>query len=285
MLNFIIWNPDKVFFSLGGYEVRWYGLLWCIGLAAAYFVVLWLYRREKIGQDKFEPLFLYCFVGILAGARLGHCLFYEPGYFLSHPVEMFLPIRQTADGAWHVTGYAGLASHGGTLGLILALWLYVRRHKVPIWTVLDIIALATPLTACAIRLGNLMNSEIVGKATESALGFVFVQNGDDFARYPAQLYEALAYFLLFFVGLYFYLKARRSVGTGFYFGLCLTYIFTFRFFIEFLKEVQEAWERGMVSAIGLNQGQLLSIPFVALGLYALIKLPGKAKQTNKQKKQ
>lgn len=271
MLQFIIWNPDKVLFTLGSYEVRWYGLLWCIGLAAAYFIVQWLYKREKIGQDKFEPLFLYCFVGILLGARLGHCLFYEPGYFLSHPIEMFLPIKQMADGTWKVTGYAGLASHGGTAGIILALWLYVKRHKMPILTVVDIIGIATPVTACAIRLGNLMNSEIVGKATESALGFVFVQNGEDFARYPAQLYEALAYLLLFFIGLAFYLKSRYRPGTGFYFGLCLTYIFTFRLFIEFLKEVQEQWEVDMVSAIGLNQGQMLSLPFMAIGGFFLFK--------------
>ncbi len=271
MLNFVVWNPDKVFFTLGSFEVRWYGLLWCIGLAIAYFIVQWLYRREKIGQDKFEPLFLYCFIGILVGARLGHCLFYEPGYFLSHPIEMFLPIKQLADGSWKLIGYAGLASHGGTAGIILALWLYVKRHKVPILTVVDIIGIATPVTACAIRLGNLMNSEIVGKATESVLGFVFVQNGEDFARYPAQLFEALAYLLLFFISLAFYLKSRYRVGTGFYFGLCLTYIFTFRLFIEFLKEVQEQWEIDMISTLGLNQGQMLSLPFIAVGGYFLYK--------------
>ena len=271
MLNYIIWNPDKVFFTLGSFEVRWYGLLWCIGLAAAYFIVQWIYHREKIGQDKFEPLFIYCFVGIILGARLGHCLFYEPAYFLSHPIEMFLPIRQLADGSWKLTGYAGLASHGGTAGIILALWLYVRRYKMPILTVVDIIGIATPITACAIRLGNLMNSEIVGKATESAMGFIFVQNGEDFARYPAQLYEALAYLLLLFIGLAFYLKSRYRIGTGFYFGLCLSYIFIFRFFIEFLKEVQEQWELNMVDTIGLNQGQMLSLPFALVGCYLLYK--------------
>lgn len=271
MLNFIIWNPDKVFFSLGGYEVRWYGLLWCIGIGIAYFIVQWLYKREKIGQEKFEPLFLYCFIGILLGARLGHCLFYEPGYFLANPIEMFLPIKMQPDGSWKLTGYAGLASHGGTAGIIFTLWLYVKRYKMPILTVVDIIAIATPITACAIRLGNLMNSEIVGKATESALGFVFVQNGENFGRYPAQLYEAIAYFILLFIGLAFYLKSRYRVGSGFYFGLCLSYIFTFRIFIEFLKEVQEKWELDMVDAIGLNQGQILSIPFAIIGFWFLFK--------------
>ncbi len=284
MLNFIIWDPNKVFFTIAGYEVRWYGLLWCIGLLVAYFIVQWIYKREKIGREKFEPLFLYCFIGIILGARLGHCLFYEPGYFLSHPIEMFLPIRQMADGSWKLTGYAGLASHGGTAGIILALWLYVRRYKMPILQVVDIIGVATPFTACAIRLGNLMNSEIVGKVTGSPLGFVFVQNGEDFARYPAQLYEAIAYLVLFFIGLAFYLKSRYRVGSGFYFGLCLAAIFTFRLFIEFFKEVQEQWELDMVSSIGLNQGQMLSLPFMAIGGYFLYKAIRNTKKPLKQTK-
>lgn len=265
----IHWNPDIIAFSIGSLGVRWYSLLWAVGLAAAYAIVFRLYRRQGIPQEKFDPLFFYCFIGILAGARLGHCLFYEPGYFLTHPVEMFLPVRHNIEG-WKWTGYSGLASHGGTLGLILALWLYVRRTKVNLMRVLDNIAIATPLTACCIRLGNLMNSEIVGKPTGTDYGFVFEHLGETFPRHPGQLYEAAAYFVFFLVGLWLYRRYRERVGTGFFFGWCLTSIFTFRFGVEFFKDVQESWEVSMVSAIGLNQGQLLSIPFVALGIYCLL---------------
>lgn len=265
----IIWNPDIVALHLGNFELRWYSVCWCIGLVLAYVVVARLYKQQGIPGEKFDPLFFYCFVGILVGSRLGHCLFYEPAYFLSHPVEMFLPIRQTDEG-WRCTGYAGLASHGGTIGLILALWLYVRRTKVNLMRVLDDIAIATPVTACFIRLGNLMNSEIVGHTTDVPWGFVFQHNGDLLPRHPAQLYEAIAYLVFFFVGLWLYHRYRQKVGTGFFFGYCLTSIFTFRFFVEFLKEIQEPWEQQLVAAIGINQGQLLSLPFVAIGLYCLL---------------
>ncbi|MBR1446598.1 MAG: prolipoprotein diacylglyceryl transferase [Alloprevotella sp.] len=266
----IIWNPDKVAFSILGHDVVWYGVMWVIGLALAYVVVLKLYKDQQIPDEKFDPLFIYCFCGILLGARLGHCLLYEPGYFLTHPLEMLLPIKQMPEGGWRCTGYAGLASHGGTLGLIIALWLYVRKTGLNWMRVMDNIAVATPITACFIRLGNLMNSEIVGKPTDSPLGFVFVQNGEDFARYPGQLFEAAFYLLLFPIGLWLYRRYKAKVGTGFFFGWVLTCIFTFRFFIEFLKDVQEPWELDMVSAIGLNQGQMLSIPFVLIGAYCWI---------------
>lgn len=266
----IYWDPSIIAFSVGPIEVRWYSLCWCIGLALAYIVVYKLYKQQQISQEKFDPLFLYCFVGILAGARLGHCLLYEPGYFLSHPLEMVLPIHRLADGSWKFTGYAGLASHGGTFGLMIALWLYVKRTQVNIMRVLDNIAVATPICACFIRLGNLMNSEIVGKFTGTDMGFVFAHLNETQPRYPAQLYEAIAYFVFFVVGLVLYAKFKNRIGTGFFFGYCLSTIFIFRFAVEFLKEVQEPWEIHMQQLIGLNQGQLLSIPFVALGIYCMI---------------
>lgn len=266
----IFWNPDEVALTLGPLTFRWYAVCWCIGLALAYLLAQWLYKKQNIPQEKFEPLFFYVFVGTLLGARLGHCLFYEPGYFLSHPIEMFLPIRQDAAGGWHFTGYAGLASHGGTIGIIIALWLYVRRTGVNIMRVVDTMGLVVPVTACAIRIGNLMNSEIVGKFTGSYYGFVFLQNNEQLPRHPAQLYEAIAYFVFLWIGLWLFRRYPKRMGTGFFFGFCLTSIFTFRFFIEFLKDVQEQWELEMVSAIGLNQGQLLSIPFIIIGLYALL---------------
>ena len=266
-LLYILWNPDLVAFNIGGYAVRWYGLCWVAGLLAAYMIVKHLYKEQKIKPELFDPLFIYCLLGILVGARLGHCLLYEPGYFLSsgkHLIEMILPIHFMNDGSWKYTGYEGLASHGGTIGLIIALWLYVRRTKINIWRVLDNVAIATPITACCIRLGNLMNSEIIGKATDVPWAFIF-ERVDMIPRHPGQLYEAIAYAIFFFVGWYFYRKKPQRVGTGFFFGLCITLIFTARFFIEFTKDIQEDFEASML----LNMGQLLSIPFVIVGILCM----------------
>lgn len=267
----MIWDPSPTALSLGSLSIQWYSICWCVGLALSYITVYRLYKEQQIPQEKFDPLFIYCFIGILIGARLGHCLFYDPSYFLAHPVEMFLPVRQLADGSWKFTGYAGLASHGGTVGLILALIVYSRKYKIRILHILDDIAIATGICACFIRLGNLMNSEIVGKLTGSDFGFVFVQNGDTLPRHPAQLYEAVFYLVVFIGGLLLYRKFRERVGTGFFFGYCLTSIFTFRFIVEYFKEIQESWELSMQSMIGMNQGQLLSIPLVLLGGYFLFR--------------
>ena len=278
LLNYIVWNPDLEAFRLGPIAVRWYGLMWIIGLALAYFVVQRLYKEQKIKDEYFDPLFIYCFFGILIGARLGHCIFYEPDYFLTSGkglVEMILPIRFMPDGDFKLIGYAGLASHGGTLGLMIALWLYVRKTKLSIWTVLDNIAIATGTTACFIRLGNLMNSEIIGKVTDVPWAFIF-EHVDKVPRHPGQLYEAIAYAILFVIMWTIYKRSHQhptsntqhpQVGTGWYFGFCLTYIFTFRFFIEYTKEIQEAFE----ASLPIDMGQILSIPFILLGAYCMIR--------------
>ncbi|MBQ9669148.1 MAG: prolipoprotein diacylglyceryl transferase [Prevotella sp.] len=262
-LLFILWNPDLTAFHIGSWGLRWYSLCWLIGLLLAYLIVRKLFKEQKIADEKFEPLFIYCFLGILIGARLGHCIFYQPDYFLTSWkgfLEFLLPIRFLPDGGWKMTGYEGLASHGGTLGLILALLLYVRKTKVPMWTVLDNIAIATGTTACFIRLGNLMNSEIIGKVTDVPWAFIF-ERVDQMPRHPGQLYEAIAYAVFFVLAWVLYRKRPDRVGTGFFFGLCLFYIFTFRFFIEYTKEIQEAFEAGLP----LDMGQLLSIPFIIVG--------------------
>ena len=206
---------------------------------------------KKEVENVFDPLFIYCFLGILIGARLGHCLFYQPDYFLTsgkHIVEMLLPIHFIADGGWKFTGYEG---------------------------VLDNIAIATGTTACFIRLGNLMNSEIIGKITDVPWAFIF-ERVDSFPRHPGQLYEAIAYAVLFFIMWAIYKRSKKTdspkVGTGWYFGFCLFYIFTFRFLIEYTKDVQEAWEADML----FNMGQLLSIPFIIIGLYCMIRAKKKA---------
>ena len=283
ILGYILWNPDVVAFSFGPVEVRWYSLLWCIGLFAVYQLMHYLFKEQKLGEDKFEPMFLYCFLGILIGARLGHCLFYEPGYYLSYPMEMILPMRKFPDGEWHFTGYEGLASHGGTLGLMIAIVLYSRSVKLNLMHVLDNVAIVTPICACAIRLGNLMNSEIIGSPTDVPWAFVF-ERVDMLPRHPGQLYEALCYAMFFVVEWMIYRASLKKsvveryassqqgkplfdirVGSGFYFGICLFLIFFSRIFVELTKENQVDFESGMM----FNMGQLLSVPFVLLGLYCM----------------
>ena len=282
---FVDWQPSVEAFSIGAFSVRWYSLLWCVGLLLAYLIVQQLYKQQKIEEEKFEPLFFYCFIGVLAGARLGHCIFYEPDYYLTSGkgfFEMLLPYHQMADGSWKFTGYEGLASHGGTIGLIVAMVLYWRKMKLKPWVVMDNIAIAVPMTACCIRIGNLMNSEIVGSVTDVSWAFIFhsheaMVDGQLVPRHPAQLYEALAYLLIFAAGAMIYWrwykvqdmeeKSPTAVGTGFYFGFCLATIFTFRFFIEFLKKEQVDFEQGML----LDMGQLLSIPFIILGAWCMLR--------------
>lgn len=281
ILAFIDWQPHIEAFQIGSFGVRWYALLWAIGLIAAYFIVRKLYIHQGISLDKFDPLFLYCFLGILIGARLGHCLFYEPDYYLGSiqgVIEMFLPVKILPDGSWKYHGYAGLASHGGAIGCLIGMLIYAKRNRVRFLTVLDNVCIATPMTACCIRLGNLMNSEIIGRPTDVSWAFLFhtndaMVNGVIVPRHPAQLYEALAYLLIFVLLVTVYwMRSRTSVqnarvGTGLYFGLCLTLIFTFRFFIEFIKKEQVDFEKGMM----LDMGQILSIPFVLVGLYFVIR--------------
>lgn len=264
--NAILWNPSISPFSIFGFEVRYYSLCWVVALLASYYIVKYTYKKSGVPEEKFEPLFMYCFFGILIGARLGHCLFYEPAYYLSHPIEMLLPIRNTAEG-WVFRGYEGLASHGGTIGVIIALLLYVRKTKLTmVWT-LDHIAVAAPLFATFVRLGNFMNSEIIGNVTDAPWGVIFVQAGENLPRHPAQLYESLAYLVIFLVGLLLYKIYNNRMGKGLFLGYCLFTIFTFRFFIEFIKEEQVAFEEGMT----LIMGQWLSLPFIIIGLYYMVK--------------
>ncbi len=285
-LLFIHWNPDPELFNLfGKVPIRYYSLLWIVGLICSFLSVRRQYRDKQISDDKFEPLFFYCFFGILLGSRLGHCLFYQPDYYLHHLSEIILPVKFLPGGGWKWTGYEGLASHGGTLGMIIALWFYCRRTKMHYMDVLDMIGVGTPICACCIRLANLMNSEIIGKATEVPWAFIF-ERVDMVPRHPAQLYEAIAYFI-FAVGMFFLYKRGLKIRQkeridlkklptrvsllsfpytrGFCFGLCLTEIFFFRFFIEFLKENQVDFEANM----SLDMGQWLSVPFVLVGLYCM----------------
>lgn len=264
ILNYIVWNPSETIFRIGHFGVRWYSMCWLMGLLLGYLLMRKLYKDQKIPDEKFEPLFLYIFVSVLIGARLGHCLFYQPDYFLSsgtHFIEMLLPIHYMADGSWKFVGYEGLASHGGVIGMIIAIFIYSYRNKVGVWTVLDNMGICSCITATFIRLGNLMNSEIIGNVTDVPWAFIF-ERVDQYPRHPGQLYEALSYAIFFFIIYAIYKKRPEKVGSGLYVGICLTLVFTARFFIEFVKDIQEDFEAGMM----LNMGQLLSIPVIIIGI-------------------
>lgn len=272
---YIDWQPSIEAFRVGIFSLKWYSLLWMFGLMIAYMIVKHLYKQQGIPEEKFYPQFFYCFIGVLAGARLGHCLFYQPDYFLTSGkgiIEMFLPVHIQDNGTWSYIGYRGLASHGGTIGLFVALAFYWRKENLKPMMVLDNVAIAAPATACCIRLGNLMNSEIIGKTTDMPWAFIFhsqeaLVNGELVPRHPAQLYEALAYAVLFFIMWTLHKRMPKKIGTGWYFGFCLTYIFTFRFFIEYTKEIQEAFE----ASLPIDMGQILSIPFIILGVYCMLR--------------
>ena len=264
MLLYILWNPDEVMFHLGHFGVRWYSMCWLIGLLLGYLLMKKIYKDEKIPDEKFDPLFIYIFVSVLIGARLGHCLFYQPDYFLSsgkHFIEMLLPIHFLDNGLWKFTGYEGLASHGGVIGMIIAIFIYSYRNKVGVWTVLDNMGVCSCVTATFIRLGNLMNSEIIGKVTDVPWAFIF-EKVDQYPRLPGQLYEAISYAIFFVIIYALYKKHPEKVGTGFFVGLCLTLVFTARFLIEFTKDIQEPFEAGLP----LDMGQILSIPLIIIGI-------------------
>ena len=265
-LFWIVWSPNPVIFSVGSFTLLWYGVLFALGLVLAGWYVWGRFKGFGIEQRHFENLIIWSFFGIFLGARLGHCLFYEADYFLAHPIEMFLPVGVDEMGNYYFSGYHGLASHGAVTGLMLALVLFKWFSKLEILPIMDWLALATPLAGAFIRLGNLMNSEIVGASTDVAWAFVFPEI-DNLPRHPAQLYESLFFFVLFGVGVWLFKRLKYDgVRSGFYLSLQLMVIAGFRFCVEFVKEVQVGFERDMV----LNMGQWLSVPLFLLGVVLMI---------------
>ena len=264
-LNYIHWNPDPEIINIFGIPVRYYGLLFVSGLILCIYILRWIYKRENIPSENLEKLSIYCLIGILAGARLGHCLFYEPSYYLSHPLEIILPVTFPAGGGVKFIGYQGLASHGGALGLLIALYFYSRKTKHSMIDTLDLIAVVAALECGFIRLGNFMNSEIIGIPATKPWSVIF-ERVDNLPRHPAQLYEAISYFIIFTIMIILYKKMRARFKNGFFFGLATVLCFTARFIIEFVKENQVGFENGMT----FNMGQLLSLPYLVLGIGFII---------------
>jgi prolipoprotein diacylglyceryl transferase len=268
--NYIYWNVNPEIINIFGISIRYYGLLFVGGLILSIYILSKIFKLENIPPEYLGKLSIFGMIGIIIGARLGHCLFYEPSYYLDHPIEMILPLQQQPGGGFKFTGYQGLASHGGAIGVIIALIIYQRKTKQSMLKTIDLVSIVAPLAGCFIRLGNLMNSEIIGLPTTKPWAFVFARV-DNIPRHPAQLYEAIAYFLIFLTMLLLYKNWREKLQNGFFFGLTLTLSFVARFLIEFIKENQVGFEENLV----INMGQILSIPYILVGIafmiYGLIK--------------
>lgn len=277
ILNYIHWNPDPEIINIFGISIRYYGLLFVSGLILCIYILGWIYKKENIPSNNLDKLTIYGMIGIIVGARLGHCLFYEPSYYLSHPLEMILPITFPSDGGIKFTGYQGLASHGGILGLLIALYFYSRKTKHSMIDTIDLIAVVSGLSFGFIRLGNFMNSEIIGMPTTKPWGVIF-ERVDNLPRHPAQLYEAISYIIIFAAMMILYKNKRDRLKNGFFFGLGSVLFFIARFVIEFVKENQVGFEEGLT----LNMGQLLSIPFILVGIGFMIYGLWKTKKLSSQ---
>jgi len=264
LLCSIRWDFDPELFSIGNHAVRWYGLMFALAFLSGYLIFKRYLRGKKLTTDMVDSLLYYIAIGAIVGARLGHCLFYEPDYFLRHPLQILF--------VWN----GGLASHGGIIGLLLALWLYIRKYKIPFLWLIDRLAIVIALGNAFIRMGNFFNSEIYGFPTSLPWGVEFVRDrlydsttGEllpTVARHPTQIYEALSYLLIFALSFIFYRKKNLKVRDGYIFCLSMIAQFSARFLIEFLKNDQVGFEAGMK----LNMGQLLSLPFIVAGVIILI---------------
>lgn len=258
-LLFIHWNASPEILHIGNVVLRWYGLLFALGFVVGYLIMQQIFNKEGKTQKDLDALTVAMVLGTIVGARLGHCLFYEPGYYLSNPIKILY--------IWE----GGLASHGGAIGILIALYFYIKRRPYMnfLWLV-DRLVIVTALAGGFIRLGNFFNSEIYGAPANIPWAVIF-ERVDSIPRHPSQIYEAIAYFTTFFILLLNYKKTRNNLIEGRNFGLFLILVFGFRFFIEFLKAPQVDFETQMA----LNMGQILSIPFILMGLFFLFRKPKK----------
>ncbi|WP_313191812.1 prolipoprotein diacylglyceryl transferase [Sphingobacterium sp.] len=271
ILSFITWGPEPEIFKIGSFGVRWYSLCWLLAFVVSYFLMLKIFKREGKSQELLDKLTIYIFVGTLVGARLGHCFFYDWAYYKEHFLEIFIPF-QKINGSWELTGFTGLASHGGAIGILIALWLFSRNTKTNFMWITDRLILVVPIAGAFIRLGNFFNSEMIGNPTDLPWAVAFTHI-DQIPRHPAQMYEAIAYVIIFFILWAMYQK-NKDPKPGKLFGIFLILLFGARFVIEYVKIDQVAFEAGML----LNMGQILSIPFILLGIFLLVRKPKETKK-------
>lgn len=253
-MQYFTWNADPVAFSFGSLHVYWYGILFAAAIFFGLELMKWIYKQEHKDLGELDGVFLYIIIGVVVGARLVHCLFYEPSYYLAHPIEILYVHK------------GGLASHGGGLGALVGIYLYKRKHGLELLWFLDRVAVATAFFGFFVRLGNFMNSEILGNATEVSWAVVF-ERIDALPRHAVQLYEALAYFLIALMLFALYVKRHEKLANGFMFGLFLVLVFAARFVLEFFKQRQAEYAFDAI----VSTGQILSIPFILVGLYFILR--------------
>ncbi|HPE86608.1 MAG: prolipoprotein diacylglyceryl transferase [Bacteroidales bacterium] len=259
ILDYITWAVDPRIFPNTGIHVRWYGLFYAIGLYLAYMVIGWMLKKEGKSEKLTDALAIWVIVAAIVGARLGHCFFYEPSYYLAHPWEILM--------IWK----GGLASHGAAVTIPIALFLFARKYKtqynINLMWLFDRLAVGIPLPAFFIRMGNLMNSEIYGVKTTLPWGFIFERNGETLPKHPTQIYEAMAYLAIFVVLFILYKRKGKEIKPGLLAGLFFFLVFTARFFIEYIKNPQVDFEIGMP----LYMGQLLSLPLIIIGIWLIFR--------------
>lgn len=274
----IIWDPS-IGIDLGFFTIRYYSLMYLVAFSLGWYLMKYIFKKEGIKLEKLDSLFIYMILGTLIGARLGHVIFYQPELFKEDFFSVFLPLQFVP--TLKFTGFQGLASHGAALGILIAMYLYSKKklHKPMLW-IMDRIVIPVASGGVFIRLGNFINSEIVGKPSDAPWAVTFVQQSTGYGpivpRHPAQLYEAFGYILVFIILGYIYTKTEKRKQRGFIFGLFLILLFLVRFIVEFFKEAQVE-ERGDWL---LNTGQLLSIPFILVGVYLMFHSYKKSKIQN-----
>jgi prolipoprotein diacylglyceryl transferase len=267
----IPWEPRKSL-DLGFFELHFYSVMWIIAFVFGFYIMKRIWKNENQSEESLDSLFIYSVLGIMLGARLGHVIFYQSELITEDFFSIFLPFK--FKGGFEFTGFQGLASHGAAIAMIISMYLFNKKklHKTVLW-ILDRVVIPVALGAVFVRIGNFINSEIIGKETDSAFGVIFKQLGETEARHPAQLYEAFCYIFVFLALFYFYWKTKKSEQQGFLFGLFLVLLWTVRFFVEYVKEAQNIERAEWL----LNTGQLLSIPFVLIGLYFMFLYKPKTK--------
>ena len=262
--NAITWDPS-LGIELGFFTIRYYSLMFVLAFGVGLALMKRIYIKDGIELDKLDKLFMYTIIATILGARLGHVFFYDWAYFKNHLGEILLPVKFNP---FRFTGFAGLASHGAAVGIITALYFYSKNIlKKPLLFVLDRVGIVVALAGFFIRIGNLMNSEIIGKPTGTDFGIIFKKLGEDFPRHPTQLYEAFGYLFIFMCMWYLYWKTNKKKQLGYLFGFFFTTLWSVRFGIEFLKEAQIDYRGDW----DLNTGQLLSIPLIITGLYFMFR--------------